>query len=247
MAHDAAFAAQVARAEEFTASFSPCRRLPEPAKRIWRATTWLVARDERRLHMTKQEGEMEPALAGGRTRTRRFCRPTSRPLPGRVRFQHPLSDCLQSNTMRQPTDPPFLDTVSLRRDLIDSYDAYPFSIPAVKHLKTLKLHPRVTFFIGENGTGKSTLMEAIAVAEGFNAEGGSRNLLIEARHTEYPLARVLQLGRGAVRLARRRTVFFCGPRASSTWPRRSRIWVLARRRTPTVRARCTINRTASRL
>lgn len=109
--------------------------------------------------------------------------------------------------MRQPTDPPFLDTVSLRRDLIDAYEAYPFSIPAVKHLKTLKLHPRVTFFIGENGTGKSTLMEAIAVAEGFNAEGGSRSLMIETRYAEYPLARVLQLGRGAVRLARSDSFF----------------------------------------
>lgn len=33
----------------------------------------------------------------------------------------------------------------------------------------------VTFFVGENGTGKSTLLEAIAVAYGFNAEGGSRD------------------------------------------------------------------------
>ena len=36
---------------------------------------------------------------------------------------------------------------------------------------------RVTFFIGENGTGKSTLLEAIAVKAGFNAEGGSKNFL----------------------------------------------------------------------
>ena len=76
--------------------------------------------------------------------------------------------------MREPTDPPFLKTVTLRREFVDSFDVYPYSIPAIRHLTTLTLHPRVTFFVGENGTGKSTLLEAMAVAEGFNAEGGSR-------------------------------------------------------------------------
>ncbi len=37
------------------------------------------------------------------------------------------------------------------------------------------LHPKVTFLVGENGSGKSTLIEALAVAWGFNAEGGSQN------------------------------------------------------------------------
>ncbi len=39
----------------------------------------------------------------------------------------------------------------------------------------LEFLSRVTFFVGENGTGKSTLLEAIAVAYGFNPEGGSKN------------------------------------------------------------------------
>ena len=44
-------------------------------------------------------------------------------------------------------------------------------IPAVKYLMEaghIELRSPVTFFIGENGTGKSTLLEAIAVAVGFN-------------------------------------------------------------------------------
>jgi predicted ATPase len=52
--------------------------------------------------------------------------------------------------------------VALRRDAVPSFDAYPFSLPAVRHLDVLKLHPRVTFLVGENGAGKSTLLEAIA-------------------------------------------------------------------------------------
>jgi len=40
---------------------------------------------------------------------------------------------------------------------------YPLNIPCIQKLKKLSFHPRVTFLIGENGMGKSTLMEAIAV------------------------------------------------------------------------------------
>ena len=52
---------------------------------------------------------------------------------------------------------------------------YPFNLAFLKDLKKLKIHPEVTFFVGENGMGKSTLIEAIAVASGFNAEGGTKN------------------------------------------------------------------------
>ncbi|ATQ42312.1 AAA family ATPase [Caulobacter mirabilis] len=54
-------------------------------------------------------------------------------------------------------------------------DAYPFNLPVVRRTDSLAFHPRVTFLVGENGSGKSTLIEALAVAWGFNAEGGSRD------------------------------------------------------------------------
>jgi predicted ATPase len=53
-------------------------------------------------------------------------------------------------------------------------DSYPFALP-FKHTDNLRIHPHVNFFVGDNGSGKSTLLEAIAVASGFNPEGGSRN------------------------------------------------------------------------
>jgi len=49
---------------------------------------------------------------------------------------------------------------------------YPWDIPAVRDLSQLRPHPRVTFLVGDNGTGKSTIVEAVADAMGFAAEGG---------------------------------------------------------------------------
>jgi predicted ATPase len=54
----------------------------------------------------------------------------------------------------------------------------------------------VTFLIGENGTGKSTLLEAVAIAAGFNAEGGSRNFRFATRDTHSSLSDYIRLVRG---------------------------------------------------
>ncbi|GLB59904.1 AAA family ATPase [Cytobacillus sp. NCCP-133] len=65
--------------------------------------------------------------------------------------------------------------ICLKRDAVPSFNHYPFNLPSLKTLEELTFHPKVTFLIGENGMGKSTLLEAVAVALGFNAEGGSFN------------------------------------------------------------------------
>ena len=104
--------------------------------------------------------------------------------------------------MRRPGDPGFIKWVSLHRDWVPSFDEYPYSVPAIRALHSLELHPAVTFFVGENGSGKSTLLEAVAIAEGMNPEGGSPNFSFETAATHSELFRNLQIGRGAVRLAR---------------------------------------------
>lgn len=77
-------------------------------------------------------------------------------------------------------------------------DSYSSTIPAIGYLekeKCLKFNQSVTFFVGENGTGKSTLLEAIAVAMGFNAEGGSRDFAFSTQDTRLvlPLAHLQNL------------------------------------------------------
>ena len=93
----------------------------------------------------------------------------------------------------------FVRSIALKRDTVPSFGEYPFNIPAVRHLDTLALHPEVTYIVGENGTGKSTLLEAVAVAAGFNAEGGGRNFNFATNETHTSLHEHIRLVRGVRR------------------------------------------------
>ena len=77
--------------------------------------------------------------------------------------------------------------------------AYPFNLPAVRRTDRIAFHPKVTFFVGENGSGKSTLVEALAVAWGFNAEGGSKNFAFSTRGSHSDLHRFIRPVRGDLR------------------------------------------------
>lgn len=57
-----------------------------------------------------------------------------------------------------------ISSVTLHHDKYPSNSHYPFSLPIFRHTKQLTFETPVTFFVGENGTGKSTLLEAIALA-----------------------------------------------------------------------------------
>jgi predicted ATPase len=89
-------------------------------------------------------------------------------------------------------DRPYLRNIQFIRDNIDSFEEYPFCIPAVKELDHLDFHPDVTFFVGENGTGKSTLVEAIAVSQGFNPEGGTKQSTFATSRTHSKLHKYLK-------------------------------------------------------
>ena len=90
----------------------------------------------------------------------------------------------------------FVIDLTLKRTLVPSFDAYPFSLPAIRHLDLLEFHPAVTFIVGENGSGKSTLLEAIAVSCGFNAEGGSKNFNFGTRVSHSRLHEFIRVAKG---------------------------------------------------
>lgn len=87
------------------------------------------------------------------------------------------------------------------RDSFDD-DSYLTRLPVVnnlKKIKTLLFAQNVTFFVGENGTGKSTILEAIAVAYGFNAEGGGRNFSFETYKSHSGLYEHIRITKGVKR------------------------------------------------
>ena len=83
--------------------------------------------------------------------------------------------------------------ICLEREKIKSFDNYPFNIEIIKNLDTIVLNKPVTFLVGENGTGKSTLIEAIAVAMKLNAEGGTENFNFSTNNTTSELSNYLRI------------------------------------------------------
>ena len=75
-------------------------------------------------------------------------------------------------------------------------DSYLWRIAAVASLRELNFQKPVTLFSGENGSGKSTLLEAIAVAYGFNPEGGTRNYCFSTRDSHSALWNAIRLCKG---------------------------------------------------
>jgi len=77
-----------------------------------------------------------------------------------------------------------------------SGDSYLRQIPSIKDLDFLEFNCPVTFFVGENGSGKSTLLEGIAVAYGFNPEGGTRNYSFSTYNSHSELHQAIRLAKG---------------------------------------------------
>ena len=89
-----------------------------------------------------------------------------------------------------------LKKLTILRDKVQNWDVYPFSIPAIHCLDDIVFRSRICFFAGENGTGKSTLLEAIAAHYGFGPEGGNRNFRNDStasNHSIDPLVRSMRL------------------------------------------------------
>lgn len=91
----------------------------------------------------------------------------------------------------------FISKISVKKPPEEG--SYLLGIPAVRALmeRPLELTCPVTFLVGENGSGKSTLLEALAVACGFNPEGGGRNFNFSTADTHSELGGLLTISRAA--------------------------------------------------
>ena len=89
----------------------------------------------------------------------------------------------------------FLQGVLFDWNRIDN-DSYLKRIKAFKGIEKLVFNKPITFFVGENGSGKSTLLEALAVAHGFNPEGGTKNYVFSTHDTHSELCDAIRISKG---------------------------------------------------
>src|SRR5690606_316252 len=101
--------------------------------------------------------------------------------------------------MKLTKDTQYVRSTYLKEELITSYDHFPFSLPVIRNFQEIFFHPNVTYIIGENGMGKSTLLEGIAIAFGFNPEGGTLNFNFSSYDSHSDLDEYLRLVKGADR------------------------------------------------
>ncbi|HAG52955.1 MAG TPA: AAA family ATPase [Alphaproteobacteria bacterium] len=94
------------------------------------------------------------------------------------------------------TNKPYLQKVKFTGS---DENSYPHNLSSIKNIQEIEFKTPVTFLVGENGVGKSTIVEAIAVAMGLNAEGGNKNTTFETEATHSDLYKTLKLVKGAIR------------------------------------------------
>src|SRR6266446_10396080 len=81
----------------------------------------------------------------------------------------------RNRTIRMPA--PYLRRIWLEPSRIDDREAYPFCLPFLHDDFELSFDQSITIIVGENGTGKSTLLEGIAVLAGYDEAGGGKGYM----------------------------------------------------------------------
>lgn len=75
-------------------------------------------------------------------------------------------------------------------------NSYIRAIESLRDVEKIEFQSPITLFVGENGTGKSTLLEAIAVAHGFNPEGGTKNYVFSTYDSHSELCDAIRIAKG---------------------------------------------------
>ena len=89
----------------------------------------------------------------------------------------------------------FIQRISIDWDKIEP-SSYLRKIDAINKIEELAFEKPITFFVGENGSGKSTLLEALAVAYGFNPEGGTKNYSFSTYDSHSQLHEAIRVSKG---------------------------------------------------
>ena len=89
----------------------------------------------------------------------------------------------------------FIQKIKIDWTKIDEW-SYLRDVSALRGVEEIEFTNNITFLVGENGTGKSSLLEGIAVACGMNHEGGTKNYVFSTYEEDTELSRAIQIVRG---------------------------------------------------
>ena len=131
------------------------------------------------------------------------CLETMAMLSREMTFEEALKYAKQENLVKEHKPANVIaDQLTMRNDEFENEhmegEEYFPRIPTIRYLldgHSIYFESPVTFLVGENGTGKSTLLEAVAVGFGLNAEGGSRESEFETKRTHSDLYKLVALSR----------------------------------------------------
>ena len=110
-----------------------------------------------------------------------------------MRSRRPTVDNIAEEPPAHGGNAPFLREVHRRPGRGGDDSRFPFSVPVIRSLQTLTFHGPVTFFVGENGSGKSTVLEGIAAAARLPAIGSADVDADATLDAQRELARALRL------------------------------------------------------
>lgn len=88
------------------------------------------------------------------------------------------------NKYKNPTQRPLLDRIRVAPVRAEDAAKFPFTLSIIQQLHEIEFRSPVTFLVGENGSGKSTILEAIANKAGFGFEGGSKNIAFKTSYED---------------------------------------------------------------
>ncbi len=95
----------------------------------------------------------------------------------------------------------YISKLVLLRERVESWEEYPFSLPCIRRFEDISFEKQVTCILGDNATGKTTILEAIARLSGLNIEGGSRHHEFSATGRISRLADAMRLYSGGLTMS----------------------------------------------
>ncbi|HMA65900.1 MAG TPA: AAA family ATPase, partial [Chitinispirillaceae bacterium] len=91
-----------------------------------------------------------------------------------------------------------INQLKLKHSETININEYPYSLSIIKNIEKIVCKKSVTFIVGENGSGKSTFLEALALHIGLNAEGGNQNMRFATRDSHSDLFNNLIVSKGII-------------------------------------------------